>query len=129
MGEIRKFETGATRDTDAGKLDFEGFESPIVEMRYAEYMHKHRQMPDGSLRESDNWQKTYGEKHYDTFIKSLARHYVDLRLEHDGFQSREGVEAALCGIIFNAKSYLYKILKDRGYMKKETTDNAKTETV
>ena len=54
---IRKFETGATRDTDEGKLDFEGFFSPIVMERFAEYMNKHRRQSDGQLRDSDNWQK------------------------------------------------------------------------
>ena len=30
MGGIREFATGASRDTDAGKLDLEGFLSPLV---------------------------------------------------------------------------------------------------
>ena len=46
----RTFDTGASRDTEAGKLDFEGFLSPPVLERYAEYLNKHRVMADGSTR-------------------------------------------------------------------------------
>ena len=35
MGKIRKFETGATRDTDQGKYDYEGFLSPVVLDRFS----------------------------------------------------------------------------------------------
>jgi len=41
MGKIRKFDTGATRDTNEGKYDYEGILSPTVIKRYAEYMNKH----------------------------------------------------------------------------------------
>ena len=40
--EMRKFETGATRNLDDGKFDFDGFLSPLTLKRFAEYMHKHR---------------------------------------------------------------------------------------
>lgn len=43
----------ATRDLDEEKIDYEGFLSPIVLERYAQYMHKHRNTANG-LRESDN---------------------------------------------------------------------------
>lgn len=109
---IRKFETGATRDTDKNKLAYEGFFSPIVLKAFAEYMNKHRSMPDGSIREPDNWQKTYGEKHYQTCMDCLLRHIMDLWLEHDGFPSRDGIKDALFGIMFNSMAYLYKILTD-----------------
>jgi len=46
--------TGATRDVDNDKYDYEGFLSPIVLHRYAQYMHKHRLQSDGELRDSDN---------------------------------------------------------------------------
>src|SRR5687768_4320669 len=35
---MREFETGATRNLDNGKLDYEGFLSPLVMERFAEYM-------------------------------------------------------------------------------------------
>lgn len=115
MSKIRKFNTGATRDTEETKLDYEGFLSPIVLEAYAEYMHRHRKQSDGKLREPDNWQKLFGEKHYDVCMKSLMRHIMDLWLEHRGFKSRNGKEDALCGILFNTMAYYYKFLKEKNH--------------
>ena len=53
---MHHFGTGATRDSDANKLDFEGFLSPPALEAYAEYMHRHRFQADGVVRASDNWQ-------------------------------------------------------------------------
>lgn len=117
--EIRKFGTGATRDTDKGKLDYEGFFSPLVLKAYAEYLNKHRTLPNGDLRDSDNWQGMFGDKHFDVCMKSLLRHVMDLWLMHDGFKPRmekgqyASVDDALGGIIFNAMAYWFKLLKDR----------------
>jgi len=101
-----------TRDEDKDKLDFEGFLSPIVLQAYSEYMHKHRIQADGKIRESDNWQKHFGENHFSVCMKSLWRHFMDLWLEHRGFKSREGIKDALMGILFNTMAYLDKLLKD-----------------
>ena len=108
MRDIRKFNTGATRDIDKDKLDYEGFISPIVLKRYAEYMNKHRIQSNGKFRESDNWQKGIP---LDVYMKSLLRHTMDLWLEHRGYKSRDGIEEALCGIIFNSMGYLYELIK------------------
>ena len=35
VNKIRKFKTGATRDIDSGKIDPEGYISPIVIKRFA----------------------------------------------------------------------------------------------
>jgi len=51
---MRTFKTGATRNDDTGKLDFEGFLSPIALEKFAEYMHKNRIQADGNVRDSDN---------------------------------------------------------------------------
>ena len=40
----RQFSTGANRNSEEGKLDFEGFISPLVIQRFGEYMHKHRHL-------------------------------------------------------------------------------------
>ena len=104
---IRTFDTGATRDTDSGKHDPEGYFSPLVEKRFCEYMTKHRTQSDGTQRASDNWQKGIPK---DEYVKSLLRHVQDVRLEHDGYESREGLEDALCGVIFNAQGYLFELL-------------------
>lgn len=110
MTEIRRFETGATRNTDDDKLDYEGFLSPLVIKRFAEYMHKHRVQADGQLRASDNWQKGMPKTSY---IKSGWRHFMDWWLEHRNGQSREGLEDALCGVMFNAMGYLHEVLNER----------------
>lgn len=106
---IRQFDTGATRDVETDKLDYEGFLSPIVLERYAQYMHKHRLQPDGSMRDSDNWQKGIPKNVY---MKSGSRHYMDWWKEHRGYKSRDGVEDALCALIFNAMGYLFETLKE-----------------
>lgn len=54
---MRHFPTGATRNLDDDKIDFEGFLSPLVIERYGQYMHRHRVQADGILRDSDNWQR------------------------------------------------------------------------
>jgi len=110
MTKIRKFKTGATRDTSDGKLDFEGFNSPIVEKEFAKYMHKHRIQTDGTLRDSDNWQKGIPKNVY---AKSLADHWIDFWLEHRGFESRDGIIDALCGLRFNVNGYLFELLKNK----------------
>jgi hypothetical protein len=106
---IRKFKTGATRDTETDKFDYEGFLSPVVLQRFGEYMHKHRKQADGNLRASDNWQQGIPK---DAYIKSALRHFMDWWLEHRGHKSRDGLEDALCGVIFNAMGYLFEHLKE-----------------
>ena len=110
MGKVRKFKTGATRDTNEGKYDYEGFLSPLVIKRFGEYMNKHRKQSDGSLRDSDNWQKGFGENHFDVCIKSLWRHFMDLWRFHRGYKGRETIYDALCGILFNTMAYLHQLL-------------------
>ncbi len=109
MADIRTFETGATRDTDQGKLDYEGFLHPLVIQAYGEYMHRHRLQPDGQLRTSDNWQKGIPQ---DSYIKSGWRHFMDWWLLHRGFTAKQTLVESLCAIIFNASGYLSTILLD-----------------
>lgn len=111
-GLVRTFETGANRDTDTEKIDYEGFMSPLVIQCFGEYMHKNRHLKDGSYRDSDNWQKFFGDKHKDVCMKSLMRHVMDLWLLHRGHEAREGIREAICGILFNAQAYLLKVLKE-----------------
>ncbi len=107
---IRTFDTGATRDTNDGKLDYEAAMHPLVVRRYLEYMQKHTMQPDGTQRDFDNWQQMFGDKHFDVCIKSGWRHFMDWWLDHRGCESRDGIEEAICGLIFNANAYLFKIL-------------------
>lgn len=125
MAEIRKFITGATRDIDHSKPDYEGFLSPLVIQRFGEYMHKNRVQADGSLRASDNWTKGIP---LEAYMKSGWRHFQDWWMAHRGLQSKEDIETALCAILFNTQGYLHELLKARGYHSLPTgaTDATKT---
>lgn len=111
---MREFITGATRDSDDSKLDFEGFLSPIVLRRFAEYMHKHRFQADGNVRDSDNWQNGIP---LEVYMKSLMRHVMDLWLRNRGERplTDDDLEEALCAIMFNTMGYLYETLRGKGY--------------
>lgn len=111
---IRKFETGATRDTAEGKFDYEGFLAPTVLEAFAAYMHKNRKQSDGSLRDSDNWQKGIPQSAY---IKSGWRHFFQWWKLHRGLPCRDEkgnavtLQDAICGLLFNAMGYLFESLK------------------
>lgn len=104
---IRTFDSGATRNLDTSKLDYEGFLSPLVVKRFAEYMHSNRVQADGSVRDGDNWQKGIPKTAY---MKSGFRHFFDWWMEHRGHATDEGLELAICGLIFNAQGYLHEHL-------------------
>lgn len=135
MSEIRKFEGGATRDTSSGKFEYLGFMHPMCDYSYASYMNEHRKMPDGSLRDSNNWWSGFGKK---VVIQSLVRHVEDLKfiycgyyvyeLRKDGKAERivkkeklseplpegykEITEEECCNAIrFNSQAYLLEVLK------------------
>jgi hypothetical protein len=107
---VREFETGATRDTDQGKIDPEGFISPLVIARYCEYMNENRVQADGNVRDSDNWQKGIPE---DAYMKSKWRHFLDTWLHHRGLgdMAVTDLERALCAELFNTMGYLHTILE------------------
>jgi len=107
---MRTFDTGATRDTETDKFDYEGFMSPLVVRRFGEYMHEHRIQADGSARDSDNWQKGIPK---DVYIKSAFRHFVDWWLAHRGHRPTDAMEVALCGLLFNVQGYLHELLRAR----------------
>jgi len=122
-GEIRTFDSGATRDTDIGKWDYEGFLSPLVLKRYAEYMHKCRIQSDGKLRESDNWQKGIPVKQY---MKSKWRHFMDTwcfyRRSMDFYEVAdygELLEESLCAELFNSMGFLHEVLKNKTKVDRE----------
>lgn len=114
----REFSTGATRDLDANKLDFEGFLSPLVLERYAEHMHKARKMPDGTMRASDNWQLGIP---VEVYMKSMWRHFVAVWKLHRGIPVFEtlpsgeiiekDLETELCALKFNVSGMLHETLK------------------
>lgn len=110
-GTIRRFTTGATRDTAQDKLDFEGFLCPFVLERYAQYMHKNRKMADGSLRDSDNWQKGIPK---DVYMKSMTRHFMEVWREYRSATCQEVSSETLCALLFNVMGMLHEVLKVEG---------------
>ena len=109
---MRTFETGATRDTEEGKPDYEGFLSPLALERFGTYMMTHQVQADGSLRASDNWQKGMP---IDSFMKSMLRHVMDLWLLHRGYGKGTGAtqQELLCAILFNTQGMLHEILMNK----------------
>jgi hypothetical protein len=117
---MRVFATGATRDTDNGKNDYEGYLSPIFLEEFGDYMTKHRRQADGNLRDSDNWQKGIPSEQY---MKSLIRHAKDLWMLHRGYVSKrmrsempdsprvEMIREAIGGLMFNLQGYVHEMFK------------------
>ena len=105
---MRKFETGATREDDTEKLDFDGFLDPVVIFRYANYLHKHRKQADGKMRDSDSWKKGMST---DVYMKSMWRHFMDVWYFHYHPDTQEQLEEALCALMFNVMGYLFEELK------------------
>lgn len=105
---IRQFSTGATRDTDAGKIDFDGFLSPYALKAFGEYMDRHRHRSDGQLRDSDNWQRGIPP---DAYMKSMWRHFFDVWSEHRGISTPAGLKENLCALKFNVDGMLHELVK------------------
>lgn len=112
---LRSFEGGATRNTDTSKEDYEGFLSPVALRAFGRYMHSHRVQKDGSVRDSDNWQKGIP---LEVYMKSAWRHFFDLWELHRGghpINPDTGkpvtLEEALMGLLFNVQGYSHEHLK------------------
>lgn len=104
LTEIRKFETGATRDADTNKLEYKGFLSPVVMEVFAKYMHQHRIQSDGNLRDADNWKKGIPLQSYES---SLIRHIIEwwAALEKG---DRETMDKIAPAIMFNIQGWVYE---------------------
>jgi len=87
---------------DEEKWDYEGFLSPLVLIRFAEYMHKHRA--------SDNWQKGIPK---DKYMKSMWRHFMNVWTIHRTTRHGPIMEDALCALLFNVMGYLYEVLEEK----------------
>ena len=114
-GEMQFFTTGATRSAEGDKLDYEGFLSPFVLERYAQYLHEHRTQADGKQRSSDNWQGGMPRRRY---LKSAIRHLMEIWKAmrtvgwKDVNEERDKVlQDAICGVMFNMMGLLYEILR------------------
>jgi hypothetical protein len=113
---MKYFNTGAYRDGDENKIDYEGFLSPAVLERFGKYMLAHQKQSDGKMRTSDNWQAGIPQ---DVYMKSLLRHTFQLWGVHRGNRVVDDKgelidkQDALCAIIFNAQGYLFEDLKKK----------------
>lgn len=117
---VRQFSTGATRNLDHNKLDYEGFNCPMAQRAFAEYMHGHRKQADGTIRDSANWQAGIP---IDVYAKSLVRHVHDFHCLHRGWtipRPEDGQPMTpddehklelLCAIWFNVQGYIHELLK------------------
>lgn len=105
---MRNFETGATRDTDEGKIDYWGFNSSIADELFGLYMLKHQRQADGSMRASDNWKKGIP---LDAYQRSLYRHVQEFKRLIEIGANMDAIEVA-CAIRFNLNGWLHEIAKD-----------------
>ena len=106
--EMRKFPGGATRSDDPNRLDYEGFLSPLVLRRYAQYLNKHQEQADGIMRDSDNWQNGIPRKEY---MKSATRHFIDMWAGHRQVWDVD-IEESCCALLFNVMGYLFETLRE-----------------
>jgi hypothetical protein len=121
-GEIRTFESGAIRDGNPDrKYDYSGFMSPLVVKEFARYMHKHRLLPNGSVRASDNWQNGMPREEC---MSSLWRHFHDVWTAARGyvpvdFDGNEVDELeALMAVWFNVQVMALGIIEERSSNRK-----------
>lgn len=113
---MRQFKSGATRDSDENKNDYDGFLDPTVIECFGNYMTKHRKQADGKLRDSNNWKKGIPISAY---MKSMWRHFLDVWFIVLGYkrwdkQRNEEITLvdALCALFFNVQGMLYEVLKN-----------------
>lgn|SRR3990167_2661486 len=111
----RMFKSGATRNDSKDKLEFIRFNDPRVEKVYAYFMHKHRHLPDGTLREPDNWKLGFDDG---VILDSRGRHFLDSwEIEKYGKAHRPDEPEVnqietLCAELFGIKAKLYELVKD-----------------
>lgn len=109
---IRTFDTGATRDTAAGKFEYAGYLSPLFINAFGRYMNKHQQLPDGSRRACDNWQNGMP---LEVYVQSAWRHFFDFWAIARGFdvEDEKGnlveMSEAIMGLVFNLQGYWHEI--------------------
>ena len=116
-GPQQGFTTGATRSTDADKIDYEGHLHPDVLAVFGEYMHAHRIQRDGRTRASDNWQEGIPVYRY---VKSLIRHTFEFWRMWRGTTVRNPDNGAyftfrdvLSAILFNVMGIIYELQCER----------------
>jgi hypothetical protein len=110
---MRNFETGATRNSDEGKMQYARIFDPGVERAFAEYMESQRVQADGKVRDPDNWKKGIPVPSY---LDSQRRHWHDVWCLLSGrpdLAEEKDLVTALCALKFNVDGMLFEVLKDR----------------
>lgn len=115
---MRKFDTGATRDTSENKPEYLGFLSWRALRRFGAYMMKHQIQANGEKREADNWKKGIPIPVYE---HSLTRHFQEWAeaLERqkekagDGFAHDVAMDAALA-MMFNLQGWIHEVDRYQG---------------
>jgi hypothetical protein len=82
----RVADTGANRDFANDKIDYHKFNHPIVDWSYGQFMHGHRKLADGTMRDGDNWTKGFPNE---WILGSATRHMEDWKLMEKGFIVKE----------------------------------------
>lgn len=103
---MRHFASGATRDNDSRKLDFDAIFDPRVLEAFAHYMNICRETPEG-LREADNWKHGFP---MDVLMKSMWRHFFALWKSHHEFNGDHPLVAA-CALLFNVQAYMKQLIE------------------
>lgn len=106
---MREFDTGATRDSAEGKLQYAGYLSAKATKAFAEYMRTHQVQADGKKRSADNWKKGMA---VDVYMDSMWRHFHDVwSLWEDGKASSDETQEALCALMFNVQGMLHEVVQ------------------
>ena len=115
MKKIRNFPSGANRDTNEGKIEYARHLSPKALKAFCEYMDNHRKLPNGELRDPDNWKKGFPIQ---SFVDSGFRHMMEVWLLHEKSKTKKltkeeskNLKDALCGIWFNCMGFLHEEVK------------------
>ena len=102
---MRKFEGGATRDQNAGKLAYNRFLSPYVLTVYCDYLERHRETANGR-REPDNWKAGIP---VDVYMESMLRHVWEAWTDHE--RGNHISMDAMCAVLFNAMGMMHELLE------------------
>ena len=101
VGEKVLYPSGATRDSEEGKLDYQGALSIEVLDSFVQYMDRHREMSPGSFRGMGNWKQGMP---WARLMRSLTRHHFAV-WRNDG-QKLDDLHA----VLFNTMALIYQQL-------------------
>lgn len=112
---IRKFPSGADRDSDENKPHYPGYFDSRVVKAFGEYMLRHQRRVDGSFRAADNWKAGMSKEVY---FDSGFRHFMDWwRLyEADHYEGKVCIEPTLeacCALMFNLMGYMRNLIQEK----------------